>query len=363
MALARNDHLGVNDFALLDDRLAVEREGAVAHRHVVMPAGAAVAAALAVRSGREQEVAGKHPRGGTHALGRVAIQAEPVPGRLRIEAPAEMRDGIGVAVVGRGLVVVEPVFHQLGVEATADRRDKAVAHVEPDAVDDVARIRKDDDVARLDHHRAVGAAFVGEGVDVAGAPVVETPGLVGKTVLAHHRKVAAAPGQVGAGVGGDARPLGGAVEPIGMEHRVLQAGRRHQLLEIIRRVDDHQHAHTRRPHLLEPAREQRHVEDHDHVGVAQRFERALALADRGHADLGPARDHVDAHLIDVGALLLRRRERRLDVFAAGGEIGDAGDGLALGDVAQLELLAEKSGELAGIELLRTERGMLHRGSP
>ena len=97
---ARDDHRRVDDPALVDDHLAVERDGAVAHRHVVVAPRVALAAALRVRAGREQEVAGKRARRGAVALGLVAVQRDAVPQRLRVEAPAEVRDRVRVAVVG-----------------------------------------------------------------------------------------------------------------------------------------------------------------------------------------------------------------------------------------------------------------------
>ena len=56
---AHNAHLFVGDFSALDDHVVVERHRAVAHRHVIVALGGALAAALRVRAGREQEVSGK----------------------------------------------------------------------------------------------------------------------------------------------------------------------------------------------------------------------------------------------------------------------------------------------------------------
>src|SRR5262245_33539428 len=56
-----DDLPGIDDAALVDHHLVVEDHRAVAHRHVVVTAGRALAAALAVRPGREQEVAGEGP--------------------------------------------------------------------------------------------------------------------------------------------------------------------------------------------------------------------------------------------------------------------------------------------------------------
>src|SRR5262245_36578502 len=84
---ARDAHLLVGEFAPVDDDVIVERDRAVAHRHVVMTLGGALAAALRVRSGREQEVPGKAARAGVVARGIVATKRERVPPPLRIEAP------------------------------------------------------------------------------------------------------------------------------------------------------------------------------------------------------------------------------------------------------------------------------------
>src|SRR5262245_45243962 len=50
-------HLLVGDPAALDDHFPVELHGAVAQRHIVVPARVALAAALRIRTGGEEEVA------------------------------------------------------------------------------------------------------------------------------------------------------------------------------------------------------------------------------------------------------------------------------------------------------------------
>src|SRR6266508_2224949 len=166
-------HLLVGELAALDDHVVVERDGAVAHRHVVVALGGALAAALRVGAGGEQEIAGEAARAGVVALGVGAAERDRVPAALRVEPPAKMRDGVAVEVVGARLVAVEPVAHQLGVEAALDLADKTVADVEPHLVLHVAAIGQHDDVAGREHHSAVGRYLVREGVHVAGAPVVE----------------------------------------------------------------------------------------------------------------------------------------------------------------------------------------------
>src|SRR5437763_9170614 len=84
---ALDDHGGVDDAAVLDDHVAVQRDGALAHGHVVVAARGALAAALGVGPGGEQEVAGEAARGGPGALGGIAVQGQRVPAALRVEAP------------------------------------------------------------------------------------------------------------------------------------------------------------------------------------------------------------------------------------------------------------------------------------
>jgi hypothetical protein len=130
-----------------------------------------------------------------------------------------------------------------------------------------------------------------------------------------------------------------------MLHGLLEAGRRHQLFELVGGVDHHEHAGAGVARLLEPAREQRNVQADQHVGRLDRLQRALALADGGDADLGPRRHGVDAHLVDVGAEVFRRREGRLHVVAPRPEIAEQDDGLALLHVAEPEFLAEQHRQL------------------
>ena len=179
-----------------------------------------------------------------------------------------------------------------------------------------------------EHDLAVAAAFVREGVKQTDSPVVEAARFVGHPVLAHDWVLAAAVGEVGAGAARDADLLRLPVQRLRMQDRLLQAGRRLELVEIVGRVDHHLHANALALHLAQPLGKERHVEDQDHVGGAERLQRALALADRRHADAGPARDGVDAHLVDVEAHFLGRGEGGLDVLAAGAEVADDGDGLA-----------------------------------
>src|SRR6267143_3226433 len=206
MVLARlpgDLHSGIDDTPLLDDPASVELDRAVAHRHVVMPARIALASALGIRPRGKEEVAGKSSSRGAVALRRVAVQGDAVPERLRVHAPAEVRHRIRVAVRSRRLSVFQPVAHQLRVHRAFDLDDMALADLELHRIRYIAAIRQDHDVPRLYLHRAVGAAFIRERVDVPAAPMVEVRALVGVSPLRHHRVFAALVGQVGSGPAGD----------------------------------------------------------------------------------------------------------------------------------------------------------------
>src|SRR4051812_41056916 len=127
---ALHAHAFVRDLAALDDDLAVELNGAVAHRHVVMPARVALAAALRIRPGGEKEVAGKCARRRTMPLRRIAMQCDAIPERLRVHAPAEVRDRIRIAIGGGRFAVVQPIAHQLRVHAALHIDDVSFANGE-----------------------------------------------------------------------------------------------------------------------------------------------------------------------------------------------------------------------------------------
>src|SRR5215467_8600195 len=210
-ALARNEyhlHLRVGELAALDDDVVVERDRAVAHRHVVMSLGRALAAALGVGTGGEQKISGKAARAGVVALGVGAVERDRVPAPLRVVPPAEMRDGMTVEVVGARLVALEPVVHELGIEAALDLADESVADVEPHLVLHVTAIGQHDNVAGGEHHGAVGRAFVRKGMHVAGAPVVEAAGLLRISVLNHGRVFAQLDREISAAGARDAHGLG-----------------------------------------------------------------------------------------------------------------------------------------------------------
>src|SRR5262245_28287782 len=174
IASTRNErhlHLLVRELAALDDHVVVEGHRAVAHRHVVVALGRALAAALRVRAGREQKISSKAARAGVVALRVGAVERDRVPAPLRVEPPAEMGDRVAIPVVGVRLVAVEPVAHQLGIEPALDLADEAVANVEPHLVLHVAAIGQHDDVTGREHHRAVGRALVRKSVHVSSAPM------------------------------------------------------------------------------------------------------------------------------------------------------------------------------------------------
>src|SRR5204863_6214259 len=109
---ARNEcdpHLLVGEFSAFDNHVVVERYGAVAHRHVIVAFGGTLAAALGVRAGGEQEIAGKAARAGMVAHGVGTVERDGVPAPLRVESPTEMGDGVAIHVVGMRLVAVEPI--------------------------------------------------------------------------------------------------------------------------------------------------------------------------------------------------------------------------------------------------------------
>src|SRR6516225_900865 len=352
IASTRNEchlHLRVGELAALDDDVVVERDRAVTHGHVVMSLGRALAAALGVGTGREQKISGEATRAGVVALRVGAMKRDRVPAPLRVEAPAEMRDGMTVEIVRACLVALEPVVHELGIEAALDLADESVADVEPHLVLHVTAIGQHDDVAGGEDHGAVGRAFVRKGMHVAGAPVVEAAGLLRVSVLNHGRVFAELDREVGAPRTRDAHGLG-ALQPLaGVFHRLLEAGGRHQRLELVGTVDDHEHPRAGVARLLEPAREQGNVETDQHVGRLDRLERALAASHGLDPDLGPRRHGVDAHLVGVGAELLGRGEGRGDVIAPRPKIAQQHDGLALAHVAKLEFLAEEHRELGVVQ--------------
>ena len=274
-----------------------------------------------------------------HRIG--AIERDRVPAALRIQAPAEMRDGMTVHVVGIGAIAVEPVAHQLGVEPAFDLPDKAVADFEPHLVLHVTAIGQDDNVAGRENDRAVGRAFVRERVHVPGAPMVETAGRFRIAVLDHGWVFAGLDGQIGPAGPGDAHRLGALQSLARVRDCLLQPRRRHQLLQFVGSIDHHQRARAGVARLLQPAGEQRDVQADQHVGRLDGLKRALAAADRLHPHFGPRWHRVDAHLVSVGAKVFGGGKGRGHVIAPRPQIAQKHDGFALLHIAELEFVAKQ----------------------
>src|SRR5260221_14370273 len=138
---------------------------------------------------------------------------------------------------------------------------------------------------------------------------MEGAAFLGVSVWNHGRILAELHREIGAAGARDAHGFG-PWEPFPREPpRLFEAGWRHQRLELVGAVDDHEHARAGIARLLEPAREQGDVETHQHVGRLDRLERALAASDGLDPDLGPRRHGVDAHL--VCRLLLEKKKKDL----------------------------------------------------
>src|SRR5262245_24090309 len=290
IASARNErhlHLRIGQLAALDDHVIVERDRAVPHWYVIVPLGRALAAALRVGTGREQKISGEAAGAGVVSLGIGAVKCDRIPTSLRVGPPAEVRDGMTVEVVRMRLVALEPVVHELGIKPALDLADEPITDLESHLVLHVAAIGQHDDVAGRERHGAIGGAFVGEGVHVAGAPVIEAPRRFRISVLDHRRVFAELGREISSACARDAHGLG-ALEPLaGVGYGPLKPGRRHQRLEFVGTVDHHQHARAGLARLLDPAREQGDVEADEHVGRLDRLERTLAASDGLDPDLGP----------------------------------------------------------------------------
>ena len=226
--------------------------------------------------------------------------------------------------------------------------NEAVANVEPDLVLHVAAIGQHDDVAGLEHDRAIGRAFVREGVNVARAPMVEAAGRFRIAVLAHGRILAAFDGEIGAALAGDPHGFG-ALEPlIGVNDGLLQAGRRHQFFKLVRPVDHHLHA---------GAESRASLSQRVNSGMCRQTSMSAALMassvplQRPMVPRRPwsSRHRIDAHLVGVGAEILCGGERGRHVVAPRPEIAEEHDGLALLHVAELEFAPEQHRELGVVD--------------
>ena len=136
------------------------------------------------------------------------------------------------------------------------------------------------------------------------APVIEMTGFIGIAPLDHGRIFTALVGEISARLAGDLYPPRRAIDRVGVLECFLETWWGHELIEIIGCVDDHQHANAFLHHGAQPACKEGHMKNHDQVNLAQCLQSALALAYRGHTDLGPRRHRVHAHLVDVSAELI-----------------------------------------------------------
>ena len=172
---ALDGHIIIDNPAVFYDDPAIQFHAAIPHGYIVVPAGCAFAAALVIGAGREQEVAGKGAGRGPAALRFIAVKSDTVPQRLRVEPPAEVGNRIRVPVICAGTIIIQPIPHEFGIESAFHFVDKTVADRQPDLILDVPAIRQDYDIPGLKDYRAIGAAFIGEGVDVTASPVVKPP--------------------------------------------------------------------------------------------------------------------------------------------------------------------------------------------
>src|SRR5574343_2026737 len=189
--------LAIQHDAALDDRLSVQLHCATAHRNVDVTSGRARAARLVVGPERNEEVALERSR--IHADGRfVVVVGQRRPADSRLQAPADVRQGVGLRILETGHVVRE----QLRMQSAFDRLRKAVADLDLDGLRDV-HLHRQQDVAPVEHDASARLAFVREGQRKAAWPVVPAARLVDETVLRDRRELSQRAPQVSAGVRGD----------------------------------------------------------------------------------------------------------------------------------------------------------------
>jgi len=121
----------------------------------------------AYSAGGEEEIPGRFapPRDGAR---HVAVQRDAVPERLRVHPQPSATPHRDHGPSPRA-AVLEPVAHQLRVDAALNVDDVAFADLESHRIGDVAAVGQDHHVARLKDDRALRAALVRKGVDVAAA--------------------------------------------------------------------------------------------------------------------------------------------------------------------------------------------------
>ncbi|MCY1452511.1 hypothetical protein D9M71_694350 [compost metagenome] len=103
--------------------------------------------------------------------------------------------------VDLGVVEVLHVVAQvLGLETAVDAGDEALLDFQGDALAAVG-LERQDDVAHVQHQRALGAVLVRPGEQKAAGPVVPAPRFVGIAVLSHGRVLAERGVEVATGLG------------------------------------------------------------------------------------------------------------------------------------------------------------------
>src|ERR1700692_2492293 len=89
--LARHHHFWIDKLAPFDHHFVVENDGAIPHRRIVVHTRRSLSANLRSVARRKQEISGEGTVRRAAPFGFVTVKRDPVPGRLRIEAPAQMR--------------------------------------------------------------------------------------------------------------------------------------------------------------------------------------------------------------------------------------------------------------------------------
>src|SRR5215813_6133096 len=127
-------------------------------------------------------------------------------------------------------------------------------------------------------------------MDVTSAPVVEMPWLISEPILTHDWILTTQVAQIGASSTEHPRFPRPRQALVGVQHGFFETRRRHQLLQLIRPVDNHQYARTTGEDFFQPGSKERNMEADDQIRCLDRGKRALTLANRRHPHLGPRRD-------------------------------------------------------------------------
>src|SRR5947207_6527539 len=132
------------------------------------------------------------------------VQGERFPARARIRAPADVRHGVGLAVVPGG----EILSHQLGVEPRAfDGGDVIALDPQPDGGFYVA-LEREVEISRREDERAVDAPRPGKREAQTPRPMRERSRLLCISPDASDRRSLDRDLKLGAGGGGDVHALG-----------------------------------------------------------------------------------------------------------------------------------------------------------